>query len=158
MILAPVTEREADLFRRMLVEYWRDLVPEAPWLQDPILAVAHYKDRYRWDGGNNNPFWALADGRRVGFLMVRIYEDNATAYIHDFFVASDARRQGLGTEMWKELLSFLGDRGIVKINLSVLADNPAALSFWRKQGFEIIYHRLSKFVDISKKVIEGRDR
>ncbi len=150
MIIVPVTKGEADLFRRMLVEYWRDLVPEAPWLQDPILAEAHYEDRYRWDGGNNNPYWAFVDGRRVGFLMVRIYEDNVTAYIHDFFIVAVARRQGLGTEMYRELLSLLRDRGIVRINLSVLADNPVALNFWSEQGFEIAYHRLTNFIDAAK--------
>ncbi|MGB3712979.1 MAG: GNAT family N-acetyltransferase [Candidatus Promineifilaceae bacterium] len=147
MFIVPVTKGDADLFRRMLVEYWRDLVPDAPWLQDPILAEAHFKDRYRWDGGGKNPFWALVDGRRVGFFMVRIYEDDVTAYIHDFFIDAVARRQGLGTEMFRELLSLLQNRGIVRINLSVLADNPVALNFWREQGFEIAYHRLTKFVD-----------
>jgi ribosomal protein S18 acetylase RimI-like enzyme len=150
MILAPVTKGETLHFRRMLVDYWRDLVPEAPWLQDPILAEAHYEDRYRWGGGNISLFWSLVDGRRVGFLMVRIYEDNVTAYIHDFFIVAVARRQGLGTEMYRELLSLLRGRGIVKINLSVLADNPAALSFWREQGFEIVYHRLAKSVDAAR--------
>ncbi len=147
MIIAPVKSGETGLFRQMLVEYWRDLVPEAPWLQDPILAEAQFKDRYRWNGGSNNPFWALVDGRRVGFLMYRIYEDKVTAYIHDFFIVAVARREGYGAEMYRELLSLLQNRGIAQIKLSVLADNPAALNFWSEQGFEVAYHRLTRCID-----------
>jgi ribosomal protein S18 acetylase RimI-like enzyme len=155
MIIAPVTIREQGQFRQMLVEYWGDIVPDAPWLLDPILAEAQFQDRYRWDGGNNHPYWAVVDGRRVGFLMYRIYEDNVTAYIHDFFITATARREGYGTEMLRELLSLLQSWGIARINLSVLADNPIALSFWGAQGFEVAYHRLSRCIDTAKELHGG---
>lgn len=147
MIISPVTSGETDLFRHMLVDYWRDLVPKAPWLQDPILAEVQFKDRYQWNGGSNNPFWVLVDGRRVGFLMYRTHEDRVSVYIHDFYVVSEARRRGYGSEMLRQLLVELREKGITQVELSVLLDNRAGLAFWRAQGFEIESYRLSRPVD-----------
>ena len=147
MIIIPVKSAESGQFREILVEYWRDLVPDAPFLKDPIVAEAQFNQRYRWNGGSNNPFWAIVDGHCIGFFMYRIYDDHVTAYIHDFFVKPAARRQRHGTEMYRQLLTLLKVKGIAQIGLSVLEDNPTALSFWREQGFEIEYHRLSQRID-----------
>ena len=146
MKITPITLSEQGEFREMLVDYWRDIVPDEPWLTDPVLAEAQFRERYRWDGGSNHPYWAFDGDRRIGFLMFRTLDDNVTVYVHDFFIAADARRQGFGDEMFQKLLSLLRERGISQIQLSVLADNPQALYFWQEQGFEIAYHRLSRTV------------
>jgi ribosomal protein S18 acetylase RimI-like enzyme len=148
MIIVPVKRSEALAFREMLVDYWRDLVPETAFLGDPVLAEAHFLQRYRWSGSSNNPFWATNNGRRVGFLMYRIYENGIMAYIHDFFVIPDSRRQGLGTAIFSQLCTHLFNMGVRNLELSVLAHKPGAYSFWERQGFELESYRLGKSVTL----------
>jgi len=147
MIIIPITRSEESRFRQMLVAYWRDLVPEASFLEDAVRAEIEFLGRYQWSGGSNNPFWALVEDNPIGFFMFRIYEDGVAAYIHDFYIEPFARRQGYGTAMYDELHSLLKELGISKIHLSVLQDNPSALNFWIRQGFEISYHRLHLVID-----------
>jgi ribosomal protein S18 acetylase RimI-like enzyme len=146
MIIVPVNRSEALAFREMLVDYWRDLVPEAAFLGDPILAEAIFERRYRWSGSSNKPYWAINNGRRVGFLMYRIYKDGITAYIHDFFVIPDSRRQGIGTAIFSQLCSHLFKTGVRNLELGVLAHKTGAYSFWERQGFELESYRLGRSV------------
>lgn len=88
--------------------------------------------------------WGVVGDERVGFLMVRFYPDGTSAYLHDFFIMEQARRQGKGREMFAALQAYLKKQGITQIELGVLADNKAALAFWQSQGFELISHRLSR--------------
>ena len=139
-----ITKDEEVAFRRMLISYWNQIIPSSFLLTDPIQAEAEYQGRYIWDGGSNNPYWIFLGDQRVGFFMLRIYDDGCQAYIHDFFLIEEARRQGQGTELYHLLRSHLKEQGIFQVYLSVQADNPIALNFWKKQGFEIVYHRLSQ--------------
>jgi len=146
MIIVPVTIEEERQFRQMVMEYWQFVIPGSFTLSDPIQAEAEFQERYQWSGGNNNPHWIKVDDRSVGFLMMRIYDDGVTAYIHDFYLTPDARRQGYGTELYSILREQLKDQGVNQVYLSVQADNPVALDFWKKQGFRIIYHRLARSI------------
>ena len=146
MVIVLVTKDEEPQFREMVMEYWRFVIPGSFTLTDPIQAEAEFQQRYQWSGGNNNPHWILVDNRPVGFLMMRVYEDGVTAYIHDFYLTPDARRQGYGSKIFRTLQEQLKDRGVNQIYLSVQADNPVALDFWKKQGFRIIYHRLARTI------------
>jgi len=142
MIIVPVTIEEERQFRQMVMEYWQFVIPGSFTLSDPIQAEAEFQERYQWSGGNNNPHWIKVDDRSVGFLMMRIYDDGVTAYIHDFYLTP----QGYGTELYSILREQLKDQGVNQVYLSVQADNPVALDFWKKQGFRIIYHRLARSI------------
>lgn len=146
MIITPVTKDDEPQFREMVMEYWQLVMPGHFILSDPIQAEAEFQQRYSWRGGNSNPHWIMVDDRLVGFLMVRIYDNNVNAYIHDFYLVPDARRQGYGSKIFKKLQEKLKDRGVNQIYLSVQADNPGALDFWKKQGFKTIYHRLAQSI------------
>lgn len=146
MIIVPVTIEEERQFRQMVMEYWQFVIPGSFTISDPIQAEAEFQERYQWSGGNNNPHWIKVDDRSVGFLMMRIYDDGVTAYVHDFYLTPNARRQGYGTELYSKLREQLKDQGVKQVYLSVQADNPAALDFWKKQGFRVIYHRLAQSI------------
>jgi len=124
MIIVPVTIEEERQFRQMVMEYWQFVIPGSFTLSDPIQAEAEFQERYQWSGGNNNPHWIKVDDRSVGFLMMRIYDDGVTAYIHDFYLTPNARRQGYGTELYSILREQLKDQGVNQVYLSVQADNP----------------------------------
>lgn len=147
MTIVPVRRDEKLTFREMLVDYWRDLVPDAPFLADPIRAETYFRARYQWTGGSRNPFWGFDRGRRIGFFMYKLSGDSVEAYIHDFYIVLDARRQGRGARMFKILLIHLNDLGVNQINLSVLANNPDALKFWFSLGFQLTSYRLNRLTD-----------
>jgi ribosomal protein S18 acetylase RimI-like enzyme len=149
MLLIPVDRSEVTIFRQMLVEYWRDLVPGAKILGDLILAEVTFEQRYRWTGASNNPYWAVSQKRKVGFLMYRVFDDGSTAYIHDFFVVPGFRRQGYGSEMLGLLGKHLSKKGVRQLELGVLAKNRGAYSFWEKQGFELQSYRLGRSLESS---------
>ena len=146
MLIVPVERNESGQFRKMLVDYWHSLLPQAPFLRDPILAEAMFSERYRWGGGSNNPLWIIVDDRRVGFLMDRIYRDHSAAYIHDFYIEPPHRRKGHGSQAFRQMLATFEDMGLSRIELSVLVDNKAALDFWERHQFEIAYHRLTRVI------------
>ena len=45
------------------------------------------------------------------------------------------QNKGLGTRMMSDLLAILRERGILRVELCVSADNPAAIAFYEKLGF-----------------------
>ena len=60
--------------------------------------------------------------------------------VHDFFIAKDFRRRGIGEKMYTEILEWFHSRNIDRIELQVIAKNEAACSFWRKQGYDDFQH------------------
>ena len=142
----PITIHQEPSFRKMVMDYWHFVVPGSFFLNDPIQAEAEFQSRYRWSGGSNHPYWMLLDDKRIGFFMMRHFEDGTACYMHDFFVVEKARGYGYGSEMFQLLRDHLKRRGVYQIQLSVQADNPAALAFWEKQGFQVIYHRLAQSI------------
>jgi ribosomal protein S18 acetylase RimI-like enzyme len=57
-----------------------------------------------------------------------------TVHIHKFIVNPSFRRQGIGRDMLKKLISHAG-KNISKITLKVYEDNPEAIDFYRAAGF-----------------------
>ena len=143
--LEKVDRGEADAFRSMVEAYWHELMSQSPVVQNATSREEYFAIRFSWDGKSGHPYWALADGERVGFLMFRTAEDGSFAQVHDFFIVEGRRRKGIGSRVARELLSLLWEKGVLQIDLNVRADNPIALEFWRAQGFEIALHRLKLY-------------
>jgi len=140
--LEPVDRMDKAAFRKMTTAYWREIMPHSPVVQDANEGEKYFTNRFSWDGKNGQPYWVLANGEQVGFLMFRFLYDGNVAQVHDFFILKEHRREGIGSQAARELLSLLWDKGILQIDLNVRVDNPIALKFWRAQGFEITLHRL----------------
>jgi len=74
------------------------------------------------------------DGASVGFALAR--RRTATlGTLTDLYVARDARRSGVGTELMREVLSALGAQGIEQIDLEVVASNAVARLLYGRWGF-----------------------
>jgi ribosomal protein S18 acetylase RimI-like enzyme len=74
----------------------------------------------------------------VGFLLV------AGAWIVQVGVVPDARRRGIGTDLVSVALRRIAESGAEAAWLSVSADNPRAISPYRRLGFEV-YGRRGRF-------------
>ena len=125
--IVPVALSEkADLWE-MFQLYAGELAPMVN-LQpvDGVYRYAHFdsywQDRQRW------PFWAIQDGKRVGFALLRFAPELAAMQMAEFFVLPAYRRGGAGSRFAHGLLKqFPGPWKIRQI-----AANTGATAFWRR--------------------------
>lgn len=61
--------------------------------------------------------------------------DGRRGYLYHFAVADDYQRQGIGSHLARLLSERLQAEGIRRLHLLTRHDNPAALDFWRSQGW-----------------------
>jgi ribosomal protein S18 acetylase RimI-like enzyme len=81
-------------------------------------------------------FVALDDeGAPVGFALAR---RRAPGYgtLTDLYVAREARRSGIGTELMRRVLGALREAGIGQLDLEVLASNNVARSLYARWGLK----------------------
>lgn len=131
----------------MAEAYWQELMPHASVIQDVPQRNAYFHQCFTWEGGNCHPCWAIAGGRKIGFISFEVSPENKSASIKDFYVALTERRKGYGRAMVQALYEHLDKLGIELIELNVRRDNPDALAFWEAQGFRIALYRLRQYRD-----------
>lgn len=78
------------------------------------------------------------DGRLRGFYRLSRHAGRArhVAYLGTFAVAPEARGSGLAATIIETLVARLRSEGVRRLELMLEADNPRALRFYEKQGFE----------------------
>jgi len=96
---------------------------------------------------NRQPYWALADEHRVGFIAYSLDREKRSASIDNFYVLPSERRQGYGTVIVQAVYACLDRLGVQLIELNVRRDTPQALAFWESQGFRIASYRLHQYRD-----------
>jgi predicted acetyltransferase len=115
-------------------ELWSDLqdyIEEMRTYDDDIERVDgafQYKwfDHY-WQDEQRWPFWAVADGARSGFALLR-REVTGEMDIAEFYIRPRFRRGGIGVAFARELLAAHPGRWLI----SEYKANFAAVAFWRK--------------------------
>lgn len=145
LYLERVSPEDIAEFQRMVEAYWQELMPLAAVIQDMEQRKVYFGKCFTWEAGNRHPFWAMIDGRKVGFISFEVSLENKSATVDDFYVALIERRKGYGAAMVRALYAHLDKLGIELIELHVRRDNPDALSFWEAQGFRIALHRLRQY-------------
>ncbi|MQA00003.1 MAG: GNAT family N-acetyltransferase [Dehalococcoidia bacterium] len=138
--LRPVPESEYDAFFAHFPAYHAELDAYDPRrepydIQRGIEAILDDMD-------GRELLWIEADGRRSGFVMVRLDSDwpdieRTIASIAEFYVFPDARRSGIGTAAVEALLAQHRARGTYLVEASILRDNGPAKEFWARLGFEV---------------------
>jgi GNAT superfamily N-acetyltransferase len=109
--------------------YWHELMPHAPVIHDAARRAAYFRERFAWEGGNRHPFWAVVDGRSVGFVSLALDEAKKLACINDFYVMPAERCKGYGSALVQALYRYLDEWGVELIELDVRRDNPAGTAF-----------------------------
>lgn len=125
--IVPVDVSERDDLWAMFQRYAAELAPMAG--VTPVDGVVPYpyfseywRDETRW------PFWAVADGARIGFALVRFASEHDAMQMAEFFILPEHRRGGSGLHFANGLLArFPGPWKIRQI----LA-NRGATAFWRR--------------------------
>jgi ribosomal protein S18 acetylase RimI-like enzyme len=77
----------------------------------------------------------------VGFVTFDVEtgpyaQDVTRGLVRNVFVADGHRDQGIGTALLTAAEEELADRGVDVVQLEVLADNDAAMRFYRRAGYE----------------------
>lgn len=76
---------------------------------------------------------AELDGQVVGMAKGEIQQ--GLGHVTFIYLQHDARRQGHGKALLRELVSYFRDEGVEHVSLSVDLPNDEALAIWRRLGF-----------------------
>ena len=89
--------------------------------------------------GSRTFFVVEREGRIQGFYRTVRQEGRArhVASLGPLAVAPEARGSGLARSMLETAIARLHAEGVVRVELMLEADNPRALKFYRKLGFEL---------------------
>lgn len=111
---------ELQTYLGELAHYSHDLKPV-----DGIFAYDWFDDY--WIEADRWPFWAVVDGERAGFALVRREEDGAME-MSEFYIRQAFRCTGIGLCFARLLLARFPGAWII----SEFADNTTAIAFWRR--------------------------
>jgi len=142
-----VQRTDSGDFRRIVEAYWQEVMPQSDVVNNPDRQEAYFRACFPGAGGHRQPYWAIADGRRVGFVAYTVDAAQHSASIDDFYVVPNACRRGYGTAMVQALYAQLDTHGVECIDLHVRRDNPHAFAFWEAQGFRIALYRMRQYRD-----------
>ena len=113
--------------RKSLIELWQKVFPddpphnkpskviEAKLAIDDLIFVAEYKDQ-------------LTGACMAGY-------DGHRGWLYAVAVLPDQRRAGTGTKLITTVIQSLKQRGCIKVNLQIRADNTEVAKFYKSLGF-----------------------
>jgi ribosomal protein S18 acetylase RimI-like enzyme len=128
MIVQPYSEGDFET----IVALWR----EAGMLKaynDPAIEIARAQRN-----SNCLLYVGREDERVIGSVLVG--HDGYRGWIYKLAVAKDMRDRGFGRQLVQLAEAWLVARGMPKCNLMVRAENPVALEFYKRLGFENAGH------------------
>lgn len=142
--LVPMNE---DEFRKELEKwisnYAQEKVISGNWKEDEAETLSRKEYAGLLPDGLNTKdqhvLTILSDKEEnVGFIWfgVRDTGDLPGAFIWDFRINEEFRKNGYGSETLNELHQMLGEMGINRVSLHVFAHNKPAISLYEKLGYE----------------------
>ena len=116
-------------------------------LQPDRLKPGKQDEAFIINGVKNDKFHLLVadlDGKVVGFSMAQIQEtpmfnclvQRKYAYIYDIVVDPSVRSQGTGSLLLTAMKEWAKSERMTHLELSVLAENGAAKSFYEREGLK----------------------
>ena len=82
--------------------------------------------------------------RLLGYLWYTVQEDNAAAFICDFFIYEEYRGSGYGKYALNALEESLHSQGVEQIKLRVAHDNKRAQKLYEAAGYKITGTNMAK--------------
>lgn len=105
--------------------------PPAEELEDSVRNVM--------EGADGEFLLGFVDGRPAGFAQLRwrwaVWTRALDGWLEDLFVTEDRRRSGLGRDLVEAVKDRARERGCVRLELDVDADNAPAQALYRACGF-----------------------
>lgn len=124
--LQRVVHAERPALELMIDAYLPELAAHRERPVGPIDAASYVYLPLYWEEPGRHPYFIVAGGERVGFVLVRVVEHDAVIEMSDFFVLPACRRGGIG----RAALARLWRRFPGAWRLQVHPHNAAAAAFW----------------------------
>ena len=88
---------------------------------------------------------ALDGEKAIGYSISKLQDIPGSkigrcGYIDHLHVTQDYQRQGIGEQMYEEIIHWFRNQGIKVVQLQLTAKNEIAGSFWRKLGYKDLQH------------------
>ena len=80
-----------------------------------------------WQKPRHWPFWAVLDGKRIGFALIRFVPDMSAMQMAQFYIAPEYRRNDYGLAFARAVIA----RHPGAWRIRQMAANMAAVAFWR---------------------------
>jgi ribosomal protein S18 acetylase RimI-like enzyme len=128
--IRPATE--ADL--PALAELYREFLAEVPAPEYVEVDVEHELNEVAEHVRQHIALVADAGGRVTGFALARL-KGPRHGYLSDLFVRADARRQGTGAALVREVTIRLRSQGAEVLDLEVQSANAGARAVYERWGF-----------------------
>ncbi|MCT9096391.1 GNAT family N-acetyltransferase [Haloarchaeobius sp. HME9146] len=151
LLVVPLTDEFVD----PLVEMYRDYASEHRSMGLPPIGdseIRRWIDRLHAKGQN---VVALDGDRVIGHAGFVAGDDGPPEFL--VYVHQDAHGRGIGTELTKHAIAFAADSGYEGLSLHVRDDNEAAVTVYRRLGFETAKregNELAMVLDFEKGIAE----
>ncbi|TFG73593.1 MAG: GNAT family N-acetyltransferase [Anaerolineales bacterium] len=144
--LLPIEQNDFDIFvEREIIEYARDKVKSGNWLEDQALEKSRAEFMSLLPDGLNTKdqfVYTIFDEEtriKLGVLWVRVRMDESRrcAFINEFVIEPQFRRQGFGKQALQALDIKMDEMGVESIALHVFAHNTNAIALYEKMGYAV---------------------
>jgi ribosomal protein S18 acetylase RimI-like enzyme len=150
LTMSPVSRDERRQLFQMVDQYLRQIRPTGDhFANDPHARSKYFDDEFWNEIADRFLWWAKLDDVVIGFAKVELVADpvwEKLGYIDDFYIAPPFRRQGHGRAFAAMIYDWFAQKGIKYMRLYVRVDNPKALVFWEKEGFETVRYQMRKML------------
>ena len=119
--------RAAD--QQPVIDLWKRVFPDDPPHNEPASVLQAKLEV------DDLVFVAEAEGQIVGACMAGY--DGHRGWLYAVAVDESFRRHGVGRELVSYAIDRLKQRGCIKVNLQIRADNHAVAKFYRDLGFDV---------------------
>lgn len=114
---------------------------------DPRQDAIGYRHEL-FEDGNTATYLAEDEERVVGYAVV-VYQESPPVFergpkgsIEEVYVVPDRRGEGIATALMDRVEQWAAKRGCERTELSVNADNDAAIALYESRGYSIRRHRM----------------
>ncbi|MBP8661285.1 MAG: GNAT family N-acetyltransferase [Mesotoga sp.] len=137
---------------KLTANYAKDNVRSGRWTREEALEKSVSQINSLLPEGiktQNHVFFSIVDegtGDVVGYIWLHIApgEGLKKAFIYDLIIFDKFRKRGYGRAALVALEEYAKEKGIASISLHVFAHNAAALSLYRKMGYEVTSMNMTK--------------
>lgn len=123
-----------------LVEFMGEFYAESGYAFDASRAALTFREVVNNDERLGKVWVIQNDNADVGYMVVTVGYSmeygGPDAFIDDLFIRPAARNAGLGSKAVEQAREFCVRRGVRALHLETEQGNAAALSLYRKAGFE----------------------
>ena len=121
----------------LLLRFIRDLALYERML-DQVVATETVLEDWLFDRKKAEAFFALADGREVGFALYfynfSTFLGRSGIYLEDLYVDPVCRGKGIGKAIFRELARLTEERGCGRLEWACLNWNAPSIAFYQSLG------------------------